>query len=218
MKKLAHVILLPASNDSHLRIVNTDLMGFRDRKRGMLEEHDSPWPTDEHFISQHLYICAPQETKEMEKGSKKHYIQTPTAYREIIATTDSSLKEAIEMIGTGSTYIFDMSSIPQSFINKYIEQYNKGNNIKKVMVEYEIPATIDKEDYAYFGNNQSNLDYIPRPKLNGNEIIICEEEGKLYTKAEVEKSYHNNLILKAKSFSGGPWIKVEDINEWIKNL
>jgi septation ring formation regulator EzrA len=34
----------------------------------------------------------------------------------------------------------NLPSIPQSFIKKYIEMYNKGQQIKEVMVEYdEIP-------------------------------------------------------------------------------
>ena len=67
----------------------------------------------------------------------KYYLKTETGYREVLATTDTSLyihqKETISL----PERVFYLPQPSQQFIQKYIEEYNKGNIITNVLVEYE---------------------------------------------------------------------------------
>ena len=107
-------------------------------------------------VPQHLYILSDDKIKEGEwylnvptnkieqatsSISKKY---CPFPYSKIIASTDSSLKLNNPNHGGYNmplqTGIFPriFPFVPQSFIDKYISEYNKGNKIEEVMVEYMI--------------------------------------------------------------------------------
>jgi len=115
-------------------------------------------------IPQHLYILSDDEIKEDDwiyhklddKPIQVGEIELETLitcsnsnqynYKKIIATTDESIsivKDSIR-ISQGrfdNVYRIEKRILPQpsqSFIKKYIEEYNKGNVITDVMVEYEI--------------------------------------------------------------------------------
>ena len=66
----------------------------------------------------------------------KYYLKTETGYREVLATTNTSLyihqKETISL----PERVFYLPQPSQQFIQKYIEEYNKGNVITDVSVEY----------------------------------------------------------------------------------
>lgn len=68
----------------------------------------------------------------------KYYLKTESGYKEVLATTNSSLLIDIN----SSTAGYDVPTgiplpqIPQQFIEKFIEEYNKGNVIKEVQVEH----------------------------------------------------------------------------------
>lgn len=80
----------------------------------------------------------------------KHYLKTETGYREILASTDKSLliesKCWCMKPESGGCYQCNkqLPQIPQSFIEYFISEYNKGNIINEVMVEYEEEYWIDK--------------------------------------------------------------------------
>jgi hypothetical protein len=85
-----------------------------------------------------------------------------------------------------------LPTIPQSFINKYIKRWNEGKKIEKCMVEYTCKTCNDEGEIhnghfnvdcpnCYYKNNNPILEL----KLINNEIIIREEEEKLYTKADM---------------------------------
>jgi hypothetical protein len=72
------------------------------------------------------------KTQHLNKGLKK-----------IIATTDSSLKYTDYRISPVPNFC-DYLQIPQSFIQYYIDQFNSGNTITDVMVEYEGIEWLDR--------------------------------------------------------------------------
>lgn len=77
-----------------------------------------------------------------------------TKCKKIIATTDSSLTKVV----INGDYPVDGIPLPQpsqSFIEKYIECYNKGEIIDDVMVEYEELQTMDAEA-KYFNQLKIN--------------------------------------------------------------
>ena len=79
----------------------------------------------------------------------KYYLKTEAGYREVLATTDESLKIDNDITNQTSAIwdktdvkrvIIGSKSLPKpsdSFISKYIEEYNNGNVITNVLVEYE---------------------------------------------------------------------------------
>ena len=65
----------------------------------------------------------------------KYYLKTETRYREVLATTDETLYLTFNNGKTDLKFVLPQPS--QQFIEKYIEEYNKGNIITDVLVEYE---------------------------------------------------------------------------------
>ena len=56
--------------------------------------------------------------------------------RKIIATTDTSLKQSIDIFNGGKVGEASLPQLPELFIKKYIQKFNDGNGITEVMVEY----------------------------------------------------------------------------------
>ena len=102
----------------------------------------------------------------------KYYLKTETGYREVLATTDESL-EPRNLYSNSGLFKTILPQPSQQFIQKYIEEYNKGNVITDVLVEYEL---ISNEEY--FGNTVNPDDDVPyfdeKLKINpkDNNIII----------------------------------------------
>ena len=114
----------------------------------------------------------------------KYYLKTETGYREVLATTDSSLWRP------SHKYASDVILLPQpsqQFIEKFIEEYNRGNIISDVLVEYEL---ISNEEY--FLNTINPDDDIPyfdeRLKINYNDNTITIKKVKdSYSREEVDR-------------------------------
>lgn len=124
----------------------------------------------------------------------------------IIAITDSSLNlycnhcGAIKELATGicvrcgrfSTN--SISSISQSFIKQYVSEYNKGNKIEEVMVEYEEflntnPIWSPEKDYKEYSTI--------REKLNPDNTISIKATKTSWTKEEVSdiiRDYRNRIL------------------------
>lgn len=111
----------------------------------------------------------------------KYYLKTETGYREVLATTDESLyykdtsKNPKQYMGSYMSMSLgeNLPQPSQQFIQKYIEEYNRGNVITDVLIEYEL---ISNEEY--FGNTVNPDDDVPyfdeKLKINpkDNTIII----------------------------------------------
>ena len=124
--KPAQVIMLPIEDNSG---TNIQLFGRT------LEYHNILKFTNKDFYKyQHLYIISDDEIKEgdwyfdgtdfIHKKSKHNntLVDGNKQAKKIIATTDTSL---------------ELPRLSQQFIQKYIEEYNRGNIITDVLVEYE---------------------------------------------------------------------------------
>jgi hypothetical protein len=124
-------------------------------------------------------------------------------FKKIIATTDTSLgiEEAInkansspcEVGSTGWISIKQANLLPQpspQFISKYIEQYNKGNIITNVLVEYEEFHGLNTSltEISSFNNNPVDYGKDYRIKVDShNQITIKPVQPKLYTEEEVKQ-------------------------------
>ena len=99
-------------------------------------------------------------------------------FKKIIATTNKTLSQ---------TSRIEIPQPSQQFIQKYIEEYNRGNIITDVLVEYEL---ISNEEY--FGNTVNPDNDVPyfdenlkiNPKYNTISIKKVKDS---YTKEEVDR-------------------------------
>lgn len=118
--------------------------------------------------------------------------------KKVIATTDKSLvikydERFTDVIVNGKSSNTQLPQIPQSFVEHFITEYNKGNIITEVFIEYE-------QAYEDFLENE---EFILRPthsfiKVNQDNTINIKTIGtKLYTKDEVD-----TLVKNAIEFGG----------------
>lgn len=129
MKKLAQVVMLSTNEKASLKLGQNRLLV------------NNTFGYDSHFTNQHLYILSDEEIKEGDwcygmdgifqyKGKiNLPDIELP---KKIIATTNKS----IILPDRFPSFIY-LPQPSQSFIEKFVEEYNKGNVITEVMVEYE---------------------------------------------------------------------------------
>lgn len=69
-----------------------------------------------------------------DKDTDFNYINQTDVVQKIICTNNNILTKEINSISSGK-YQEPLPQIPQSFIEEYINEYNKGNVITKVFVE-----------------------------------------------------------------------------------
>lgn len=182
---------------------------------------------DKNQVMQHLYILSSEEIKEgdwyisamksiisQHNGTEK----LPDGWKKIIATTDKSLKVPIDKAYMNFGETESLPHTSDSFIEKYVEEYNKENIITEVMVEYDYrvkSGTIDEHKkglagYEYFElkvNPKDNTITIRKTKDSWNREEVIELMAKaFYTDCRVWKNKYQD------------WEEV-DFNEWIeKNL
>jgi hypothetical protein len=130
--------------------------------------------------TQHIYILSDEVIKEGDwyywsvtntiqkavKDSLDRLPKTSDGSKKIIATTDKSLKiptenPALHHIGINEKLLPQPS---QSFIEKFVEEYNKGNIITDVLVEYEAMNTTIV--------NRTYNDFEPKINTKDNTITI----------------------------------------------
>ena len=154
--KRAQVVVLPIRELSNISLSN---------KHNTLVYNNDKHDTLSMFTNQHLYIISDDEIKEGDwhLNADKNVVTNTTRYTlykatkikldfikklqeknsdckfyKIIATTDTSL----EIVSKGINPVYEKLPQPsQQFIEKYIEEYNKGNIITDVLVEYETLKT-----------------------------------------------------------------------------
>lgn len=146
--KKCQVVMLPTNEKATIfKILNIDKL--------CIGANEIPNFGDRHQ-NQHLYITSEDKIKEGDwflfeltsiqilqcvkidksgiKSSKDKW-QSLEHCKKIIATTDSSLTKEMYSISFGK-YQEPLPQPSQAFIEKYVEKYNKGNQITDVLVEY----------------------------------------------------------------------------------
>lgn len=162
MKTKTHkAVMLPTEKESNLLLVVTDLMEYKDRKKGALEFHDSPHKQDTYFQPQHLYILSDDEIKVGDwcmlldsfgtpmLGEPQQYLATKgqvlnDGLRKVVSTTDKSLTNCSvcgmsnndhKMSCKTPSLRTNLPAIPESFIQAFIKAYNEGKPITEVDLE-----------------------------------------------------------------------------------
>lgn len=100
--------------------------------------------------------------------------------KKIISSTDSSL-----IIFQGAGINFPIPSPSDSFVQKFISEYNKGNIIKRVLVEYG-NFRINNPDYPFKSNREFDDNYLIKINSNDNTITIIKDKT-TYTQEEVDR-------------------------------
>src|SRR6185369_5305565 len=183
MKKKCQVVMLPTEKASIIQKWGVWLFYDINKKLSNREPK---------AIFQQLYILSDEEIKEgdwildnrpIKENDEDANLITKAEYnidvhplvKKIIATTNSELwiDPRINQIH------IVIPSIPQSFIEEYIKEYNSGNIIKEVMVEYELYKSYK------FGPNLENTGKHFLKLNSDNTIIISKVEEKKYSRDEV---------------------------------
>ncbi len=208
MKKKCQVVMLPT--EKAIKNVN-DIVLSRYNELHLVSKNDSS-SYNKTTTQQYLHILSDEEVKEddwciLNSGKyinivckNKHGIIgsvigskefIATHCKKIIATTNPELTINIKVNGHTDGTNYFLPQIPQHFIESYIKEYNDGNPIKEVMIEYE--EITNKDFNRNDGVKISNPTYLKRLKLNpDNTIIISLIEDiplsvtkvRLYTKQE----------------------------------
>ena len=186
MLKKCKIIMLPTNQKTKYLMVYSDV----EKTKGKLILNGLK--NDEYKEYQNIYIisddkikgsdyCYSYKTNKIVKSTcdvSREANKNIGFWKKVIATTDKSLSQT------------NRTEIPQpseQFIQKYIEEYNRGNIITDVLVEYEL---ISNEEYFLNTiNPDENVPYFDEdlkinPKYNTISIKKVKDS---YTKEEVVK-------------------------------
>ncbi len=188
----------------------------------------------------HLYIISDDEIQEDNDyfiGTISNKIHNSSLIdnivgKKIIAATDKSLILELKVKANHTDKVkFHLPQPSQQFIDKYIEEYNKGNIITDILVEYNKPCcTCDtglqtlRCSYSFDDNciapNPNNDFYGLNPKVNPKDNTITIKRIKdSWTKEEVikiaEESYEIGINNGVGDFRND--IDIIDHDEWMKN-
>jgi len=161
MDKKCKVVMLPTNEKAKIQRINSLYIQGTDK----LFPPNVPDMKELGFVNpnknQHLYIISDDEIKECDwfinnNGVWQHNgkIEPNGGARKVVASTDSNLKfkrlvDCDSSVGN-VIHTISMPSPSQSFIDKYISEYNKGNKLEEVLVEYdEVYRDATKDRWGY---------------------------------------------------------------------
>ena len=191
MKKDCKVILLQTNEKAHfddlvIHPINKELFKFQLQNCTEFAQHlyiisdEEIKVGDWRLENDHIYRTLDSETTRWanENGCKK-----------IIATTDTSLQIKHFNSGVFKDLLYNLPQIPQHFIEKYTEEYNNGNVIDDIKVEYEF---VDCEGKLVHPSRVQDGCGI-RLKINSDNTINISTQKEIYSGEEVVnliKEYH----------------------------
>lgn len=153
-------------------------------------------------VKQHLYIITDDEilpndyyintiNNIVSQASKNHKNSNGivgSKLKKIIATTDKSLQIIKENYPKKSQRtIINLPQPSPEFISKYIEEYNKGNIITNVMVEY---STMNK---GYTDENDYPYQEIEILKTDSNNCITITKVKDSWSRGEIYNIFNEYL-------------------------
>lgn len=190
MDKRARVVMLPSNEKATFG----DIILTPDTNKLLIFEHQRSTE-----VIQHLYIISDDVIKEgdwcidmEEYSTERNNLEDCFIYqsvgedqdhwnnKKIIATTNISLQYAIDK----SPYPMKVYGLPQpsqSFITKFVEEYNKGNIITDVMVEYEF----DNSNWDDEIGTKHGVDY--KLKVSKDNTITIRKIKDSWSRDEVER-------------------------------
>ena len=180
-----------------------------------------------HSNGQHLYFLSDEEIKEgdwcyrdtgtifqMTKELFEYYksIRGTDVHKryKIIATTDSNLTIKTLLFVQGENKEIDvlLPQPSQSFVEKFVEEYNKGNVITEVMVEYLKGVTI--VDELQWENKELHL------KVNPKDNTIAIRKVKDSWNREEFMKFGNWCRIHDSKFPNQVWTIQQLFDKWIE--
>lgn len=142
----------------------------------------------------------------------------PDGWKKIIATTDKSLKVPIDKAYMNFGETESLPHTSDSFIEKYVEEYNKENIITEVMVEYDYrvkSGTIDEHKkglagYEYFElkvNPKDNTITIRKTKDSWNREEVVKLLEEIHDMSYENCQYDYSLTATARYVNVDKWIE-----------
>lgn len=124
--------------------------------------------------------------------------------KKIIAITDKSLRYKSNTDRTTKLPLdFNVPQIPKQFIDYYINEYNKGNIITEVEIDYKNNNS-DYGDVGYLGKKQFTLlinkDNTINISVPSNKMYSREEVIKLLNKAWLKQPNTSNMLEEFNNF------------------
>ena len=177
MWKKHKLVMLPTNEKSKL------VLSFKEKNFNQLVEPRITLIEESNYKlsniqSQHLYILSDEEIKEGDwcinpitkspfqvKVIERNRLVYPENSKKIITTTDNSLKTTEDLGEISRENI--LHQIPQSFIEYFVSEYNKGNVITEVMIEYEKIIT----DTKHYMLTHECKGFDEKLKINPNNTI-----------------------------------------------
>ena len=231
--KKAKVIMLPTNEKTNIINTNQGLLYNSNDYIG-INQHlyiisDDEIKEGDWFINDLNQIkkCTSRDTEgyiDFEGG----FNTKPSSCKKIIATTDTSLGNYIwkqtnkkakpynvqQNIETTKKVFIPLPQPSQQFIEKFIEEYNRGNVITDVLIEYEL---ISNEEY--FGNTVNPDDDVPY----FDEKLKINPKNNTITIKKVKDSWNREEVIefgnKVKEYCKDGW-KEETLHrvffEWDK--
>lgn len=159
---------------------------------------------------QHLYFLSDEEIKEgdwvyclregfepvLKQKVNPIGVNNDKMFKKIIATTDRSL----EVVSKGINPVYEKLPQPStSFIEKFVEEYNKGNVITEVMVEYEYNS------YSTKTNGELTADL--KLKINPDNTIDINMPKDSWSREEVTTLLYSLNRDKEGNFDCTKWIE-----------
>jgi len=201
MFKRANVVMLPTNQKADIGAPNW----YLPTSKTLIIDN---FTSNLYFLSDDEIDFSKDYVYHIDAAGDKHVIlpgtwaPNPKFCNKIIASTDKALKIFIESnhgnyTEHGQGYFKELPQPSQSFIEKYAEEYNKGNAITEVMVEYEDCGSEEwmgsdedgepcwREDFQLKINPKDNTITIRKVKDNWSSLEIS---GLLRL---FENKYHN---------------------------
>lgn len=194
-------------------------------------------PDNRFTIGQHLYILSDEEIKEGDwfvgfaDGSISPFVRQAdkstveinnwqlnkkgtSSNKKIIATTDKSLFTETKAIGyteDRARVFYGKEYLPQpsqSFIGKFVDEYNKGNVITEVLVEYNEPITEIPKPYKPY----SEVEHLDGTlKISKDNTITIRKVKDSWSTEEMRQKL-NDYRLYAKNSN----LSIEMFDKWIE--
>ena len=203
MDKRAKVAMLPTNEKAPITLGLNDIMIFDNYFHTAIQNRN------ENFINQHLYITSDDNIKEgdwlldirtnkiAQNGNNSIKIFNDNI-KKIIATTDILQILNDYRDDDGSKFYLPQPSTV--FIQRYVEYYNKGNQIVDVLVEYEaymidgwVPTYNNPDNHNL--EQSAELDY--RIKVSKDNTITIKKVKDSWTRneiVEIIKKLYNDTI------------------------
>ena len=215
------VVMLPTNEKADLRIGKTH--GVLHYKNNIFDESLG--------VYQHLYFLSDEEIKQGDwmfhnldekptQWNGEEINPSVYGYKKIIATTDKSLmiagKCSCMKPEAGGCYQCNknLPQPPQEFIKHYVKEYNKGNVITEVWVEYEVDwnSKLTNMEVGFIENNMYTEQEIrdswyTKLKINSDNTITIQKLKQQFSREEV-------INLLRLAFDAGKHEAVK-MNEWI---